>query len=63
MILFEQEDDYHKPKRVGNSWNNNYVKYKSNGDRTKNLSVKEYLNKIEPYLRDIIIDLQKSGTW
>ena len=63
MILFEQEDDYHKPIRVGNSWNNNYVKYKSNGDRTKNLSVKEYLNKIEPYLRDIIIDLQKSGTW
>ena len=28
----------------------------------KNLLVKEYLNKIKPYLRDIIIDLQKSGT-
>ena len=29
----------------------------------KNLSVKEYINKIKPYLRDIIINLQKSGKW
>ena len=31
--------------------------------RNKNLSVKEYLNKIKPYLRDIITNLQKSETW
>ena len=24
--LFEQEDDYYKPIRVGNFWNNNYIK-------------------------------------
>ena len=29
----------------------------------KNLSVKEYVKKIKPYLRDIKIDLQKFGTW
>ena len=29
----------------------------------KNLSLNEYLNKIEPYLRDIIIDLRNSDTW
>ena len=34
-----------------------------NGDRNKNLSLHEHLNKIEPYLRHIIIDLQKSDTW
>ena len=34
-----------------------------NGDRNKNLSLREHLNKIEPYLRHIIIDLQKSDTW
>ena len=34
-----------------------------NGDRNKNLSLCEHLNKIEPYLRHIIIDLQKSDTW
>ena len=35
--LFEQEDDdgYFKPKRVSNFWNNNYIEYKSNGDRSK----------------------------
>ena len=26
----------------------------------KNLSLQDYLNKIKPYLRDIIIDLQES---
>ena len=40
-----------------------HIKYQSNGDRNKNLSVKEYLNEIKPYLKDIITDLQKSGTW
>ena len=39
------------------------IECKSNSDRNENLSVKEYLNKIKPYLRDMIIDLQKSGTW
>ena len=38
---------------VSNFWSNNYIEYKSNGDRNKTLSVKEYLNKIIPYLKDI----------
>ena len=38
--LFEEEDDYDKPIRVGNFWNNNYIEYESNGDKNKNLSVK-----------------------
>ena len=29
-----------------NLWNNNYIEHESNGDRNKNLSVKEYLNKL-----------------
>ena len=29
-----------------------------NGDKNRNLSLDDYLNKIEPYLRNIIIDLQ-----
>ena len=36
---------------------------KSNDDKNKHLSLKQYLNKIKPYLKDIIIDLQKSSTW
>ena len=29
----------------------------------KNLSIKEYINKFNPYLKDIITDLQESDTW
>ena len=39
------------------------MKYESSGDRNKNISVKEYLNKIKRYLREIIINLQKSDAW
>ena len=55
--LFEQEGDYYKPIR-----NNNYVEYESNGDRN-NLSVEENLHEMKPYLKNIITDLQKCGTW
>ena len=62
--LFEQEkEDYYKPKRVSNFWNNNYTEYESNGDKNRNLSLDEYLNKTEPYLRNTTINLQKSDTW
>ena len=61
--LFEQEEkDYYEPRRVGNFWNINYIEYESSGDRHKNVSVKEYLDKIKPYLREIITNLQKSDT-
>ena len=49
-------------QNVSNLWNNNYTEYESNGDKNKNLSLEEYLNKVKPYLRDIIIDLQKFDT-
>ena len=39
----QEHENYHKPVRVGNFWSNNYIKYKSNGDRSKTLSVEEYL--------------------
>ena len=62
--LFQQENGYYII-RVGKKilWNKTYIKYESNQDRNKNLSVKKYLNEMKPYLRDIIINLQKSNTW
>ena len=36
---------------------------KSNGDKNKNLWLDEFLNKIEPYFRNIIIDPHNSDTW
>ena len=57
--LFElEDDDFYKPKRVSNFWNNT-IKYEGNGDRNKNLSMDKYLDKIRSYLRDIIIVLQE----
>ena len=58
----QQEEDYYKPKRESNFWNNNYIEYESNGDKNSNLSLDEYLYKSQRYLRDIIIDLQISDT-
>ena len=58
----EEEENYYKPVRVSNFWSNNYIEYKSNGDKNKTLSVEEYLNKIRPYLKDIN-NLKKSDTW
>ena len=52
---FEQEEeDYYKPERVSSFWNNNYIEYESNGDKNNNSLIDEYLNKIKPYLRDIV---------
>ena len=63
-ILFKLEtEDYYKPIRVSNFYSKNYIKHESNGNRNKNLSNEEYLNKLKSYLKDIIIDLQISGTW
>ena len=44
-----KEKDYYKTEGVNNFWNNNYIEYESNGDKNRNLSLNEYLNKIEPY--------------
>ena len=44
-LLKQQEEDYYKPKRVSNFWKNNYLKYESNGDKNRNLSLDEYSEK------------------
>ena len=38
--LFEQKEHFQKSVRVGNFYSNNYIKYKSNSDRNKPLSIK-----------------------
>ena len=40
-----------------------YIEYESKDDRSKVLSVEKYLRKGRPYLKDIINDFEKSGTW
>ena len=62
-IFEHKEENCSKPVRVNNFWNNNYIEYESNGDRNKALSIEEYVNKIRPYLKDVINYLKKSNTW
>ena len=58
--LFEyEEENYYKPTIVNNFPSNNYFEYKGKDDR-RALSI--YLNKIKPYLKDIINDLKKYDT-
>ena len=59
----KEEENYYKPIRVNNVWSNDYIEYKNNGYKNRILSVEEYSDKIRPYLKDIINDLKRPGTW
>ena len=50
-----------KPVKTVSVFNNNYIQYESIGDKEKNLSVKEYINIIRPYLSDIINNHKTQG--
>ena len=56
--MFNQsiDEDYYKPIKTKSAFNGNYIEYESKGDRNKNLSPKEYLDKIRAYLSNIIND-------
>ena len=50
-------------QKVSNFWNNNYIIwYDVNDDKNRNLSLDDFLNKIEPFLRYIIFELENSDT-
>ena len=42
QILIE---DYFKPVRINNAFDDNFIEYESNDDRNKTLSIEEYLNR------------------
>ena len=55
----KNQTDYYKPIRTDVGFagrNDNYIEYTSNADRYENLSPKEHLNVIRPYLRNLIND-------
>ena len=56
-LFKELDSDYYKPIRTDGGFagrKNYYIEYNSKGDGYENLSPKEYLNVIRPYLRDLI---------
>ena len=46
--------------RIGCSNSNNHIEHESNGNKNKTLSIKEYLDKIKPYFKDILSNLRKT---
>ena len=52
----EVDEDYYKPIKTKSAFNGNYIDYESKGDKDKNLSPKEYLDMIRPYISDMIND-------
>ena len=56
-------EDYYKPIITKGAFNNNYIQYKSKGDKGKESINKKYLNMIRPYLSDIINDHKTQGKW
>ena len=57
------DEDYYKPIKTNDSFNNNYIEYESKGDKDKTLSIKEYLDIIRPILSDIINNHKTQGEW
>ena len=53
--------DYYKPKLNKSVYNKNYAQYESKGDKI--LSLKEYLNLIEKYLRELLEEYKQKGEW
>ena len=41
----------------------NYIKYANHSDRSKKISIKEYLDKTKPYFKGCINNLRKPDTW
>ena len=61
--LFEPEEHYYGPVRISNAFDDDFIQYENNGDKDKTLSIKEYLDKIIPYLSDMINDLKTQDEW
>ena len=61
LVKISIEKDYYKPKLSKSGYNKNYVQYESKGDQI--LTLKEYLNLIEKYLKELIEEYKQKGEW
>ena len=51
----------YKPTLVKSGYNNNYIEYRNEGNEI--LTLEEYLDLIEPYIRELINDHKCKGEW
>ena len=62
-FFLDPKKDRYKPVKTVSAFNNNYIQYENIGDKGKNLSFKEYIDIIRPYLKDIINNHKTQGEW
>ena len=55
------DKDYYKPKLNKSGYNKNYAQHESKGGKI--LSLKEYFNLIEKYLRELLEEYKQKGEW
>ena len=58
-IYLSMKKNCYKPVRVSNFCSNNYIECKSINDKSKTVSVEEYLHKNRSYFKDVINNLKK----
>ena len=63
LFVETTNEDYYKLMRTKSVFNGNYIAHERKGGKDKNLSPKEYLDTIRPYLGDMIIDYKTQGEW
>ena len=63
LFDLSNDEDYYKPIRTKDAFNNNYIEHKSIGDKDKTLTIKECLDMIRLYLIDITNDHKTQGEW
>ena len=56
------DDDYYRPILVKSYFDKNYKYYESRDDKDKKLSIKQYIDMIKPYLRDLINENKATET-
>ena len=61
MFDLSIDEDYYKPIIARGAFDGSYNQCESKEDKGKNLSIKEYLNIIKPYLSDVINDHKTCG--
>ena len=59
VFKISNDKDYYKPKLNKSGYNKDYAQYESKGDKI--LSLKEYLNLIEKYFRELIEEYKLKG--
>ena len=65
-ILFEENKKdkyYYEPIRISSAFEDNFIEYESNDEKDKTLPIEEYLDKIRPYLSNMINDHKTDGKW